>query len=123
MVYQIGSKEIDIQLAFCQVSGFFQIENYLVYRVRLGLGDCSQVWRMAWLLGCAVYFVLFFWSRFMIIVVVVIVIITVFFSFMLGLDFFVNILLYHNQYTKPAICTWCQNPQETSRRDAQKDWY
>ena len=109
MVHQMGSKEVDIQLAFCQVSGFFQIENYLVYRGRLGLGDCSQVWRMAWFLGCAVDFVLLFWSRFMIIVVVVVVvvvvvIITVFFSFMLGLDFFVGILLYHNQYTKPATC-------------------
>ena len=93
MVYQMGSKEIDIQLAFCQVSGFFQIENYLVYRVRLGFGNCSRVCSMACFLGCAVYFVLLFWSRFMIIVVVVIVIITVFFSFMLGLDFFVGILL------------------------------
>lgn len=107
MVYQMGSKEIDIQLAFRQVSSFFQVENYLVYRVRLGFGNCSRVCSMACFLGCAVYFVLLFWSRFMIIVVVVIIIIIimVFFSFMLGLDFFVGILLYHNQYTKPATCT------------------
>lgn len=105
MVYQMGSKEIDIQLAFRQVSSFFQVENYLVYRFRLGFGNCSRVCRMAWFLGCAVYFVLLFRSRFMIIAVVVIVIIMVFFSFMLGLDFFVGILLYHNQYTKPATCT------------------
>lgn len=91
-------------MAFCQVSGFFQIENHLVYSVCLGLGNCSRVWRMAWFLGCAVYFVLLFWSWFVIVVFVVIVIVTVFFSFMLGLDFFVGIL-YYNQYTKPAICT------------------
>lgn len=88
----MGSKEIDIQLAFRQVSGFFQIENYLVYRVRLGFGNCSRVCRMAWFLGCAVYVILLFWSWFVIIIFVVIVIVTVFFSFMLGLDFFVDIL-------------------------------
>lgn len=81
-VYHGRDNEVEVQFAFCQVPGFFQVDDDLIYCVCLCLGNCSRIRGRVFLLGCAVRLNLFFWGLFFFVL----------FRFVFGLDLFIRFL-------------------------------
>ena len=82
-VYHGRDNEVEVQFAFCQVPGFFQVDDDLIYCVCLCLGNCSRIRGRVFLLGCAVRLDLFFGGLFFFVL----------FRFVFGLGLFVRFLL------------------------------